>query len=1159
MSGYSDVGGQNSVISLGYGKWGPPNNPASDGNKWQMKAGTLMHELGHTLGLSHGGTFYKTLGSNPPDYTPTFEVNCKPNVQSIMSYVFQFDLLKQPGTGTGANNPPLYVVDFSEDPQGGHLVNTLTESSPQLTGFLSNLTYANTSWFQKTTFSGAASASGHCDGSPKAANESYSYTNDAVGNFFWNANTGSDLNFNGAATDVMHPHNEWDGSPVQNGAAPSPGVDLQQVSAVGTISTIGPGGEAGGLKPAGGGGGLKPAGGGGGLHPAGGGGGLKPAGGGGGLKPAGGGGLSSDITHEAANSYARPPDGLFIDQEEASPRKIDLSWFAPSFGQVLQYNVYRSDAGGPFNKLNPGPGTQTKFTDTVNCNAGGYSYRVTSVVSDDKGNQLESVPSNTVPASGEPVLTGCYVVPSFAPAVSNGVQAESVKVAWILQDDFYVTPPAAWASAQQNVGVTNNNLAANTLYAVGPVSTDQCVHVTQGRTLLVDKGVPQITGDVFNNAGAVFTFTWNSTDNFCAGSYKFELDLDSGQTFTSSAVQLDIDINDTNSTPHVTTVALPTGTVGKAYSDTLTEDGGTAPFTWNVMGLPTGISQQPAGSATITGTACVAGPNTVMATVMDSATPKNSGSQGFTLQINKATTTTGVSSDANPSVFQQPVTFTVTVTPQYGCVPTGTVILSDGATQIGTKSLSGGSAAFTFATLPVGIHSFTASYGGDANFNASDNNSTPLSQTVNKAVTQIAFNSVLPSPVFVGQPTTVSYTFSVQAPGAGTPIPPSGNITVTASDGSSCMAPAVLGAGMCTLSAAPTAAGNVMYAIAYAGDGNFVASGDNGNYNVYQLVFTTQPSNTGAGLPVTPAVVVTAEDSSNNPFTPFTGGITLALLPAAPGTLSGTLTQHAVAGAATFNDLSIDKIANGYTLTASPAGGVPDATSTAFNIDTFYVDNQGNFGTLDLATGTATPIGTTPVTGSTGIDLTPALQVYEYDTSNQLMQITPLTGAAGLIGTGTLPNPNNAKTGGLTTGSYFAIDTVTGNLYSIDLSSGATSSPITTSPALVPAGCSFEASLTGSASVLYYTIGSQDAGAGCTAFPDTLYAIDPTNGSTTSIGQITINGIAANGFTGSTFVGGTLYGFTSDGKEYSINPADGVTTLLTNTTATAPIIGAASQ
>src|SRR5206468_9426830 len=240
----------------------------------------------------------------------------------------------------------------------------------------------------------------------------------------------------------------------------------------------------------------------------------------------------------------------------------------------------------------------------------------------------------------------------------------------------------------------------------------------------------------------------------------------------------------------------------------------------------------------------------------------------------------------------------------------------------------------------------------------------------------------------------------------------------------------------------------------------------------------TQPGNTGAGLPVIPAVVVTAEDSSNNTLTTFTGGIKVAI-GAGPGTLSGTVTQNAVAGAATFNDLSINKIANGYTLTASPAAGVPDATSSAFNIDTFYVDTQGNFGILDLPTGRVTQISAATVPGSTGMDLTPTLNIYEYNTANQLMQITPSTGAAASVGTGTIPD--QAITGALTDGTYFGIDMVNGNLYSFDLGTGATvqvgANP--TGAAVLPAGCSPDSSLSGSADTLYYTIGY--SGANCTS------------------------------------------------------------------------------
>jgi hypothetical protein len=1230
MSGYSDVGGQNLVVALGYGGWGPASDPTSDGNKWQNKAGTFMHELGHTMGLTHGGTFYNNYKPTavPPviDYTPTFETNCKPNVQTNMSYLFQFDLLQVPGQ-LNSLHQPLMVVDYSEDSSAFPL--TENQPQPNVPGVLSGLPYATTAAFQFTGFPGVvltlssvASASGgntvytgtitggganafagkyftvagftnlanngvfvalasttttvtlsnasgvaeahaatattagvsHCDGSNVGPVEKLlTYVPfSPTSNFFWTPNTGLDINFDGNATETMNPHDEWDGTPAANGVGPSFGLDLQQISAIGTLST----GGAGGGHVSGGGGGGHVSGGGGGGHVSGGGGGGHVSGGGGGGHVSGGGGGQNENTHEAANSQPRPPSGLTIVQEEASPRYIDLSWFVPSFGKVVQYNIYRSSDGGKtFTPLASVPGSQTTYTDkTATCSTTGYQYEVTAVINNDSGQPRESVPSNIVPAPGQHPITGCYNAPVNVAVEANGVQGDVVPVTWTLTDDFYATPPAPWSSATPGNPVTN--LKASTIIAHGPMPGSCSI----GATTILSKGTPQTGASTFVNTNpstGLFTFSWD-TDAFCAGSYTLELDLDSGQTFTSSPVQLGIDVNDQD-TLRITTLALPSGTVGLAYNDPLTEEGGTAPFMWSVTGLPSGISQQPLNtSPTITGTACVAGPSNVTATVTDSKS--NSGRQGFTLQINKANTTTGVTSNPNPSVFQQMVRFTVTVTPQYSCTPTGTVTLFDGETQIGGPlSLTGGTAAFpSISNLSVGVHSITATYSGDANFNSSI--SGVWSQTVSKASTQIGFNSVMPSPVFVGQLTTVSYTFGVVAPGGGSPIPPSGNITVSASDGSSCMAAAVQGAGMCTLSPAPTAAGNVTYAIAYAGDGNFVASGYNGNYDVYKLVFTTQPSNTGVGNAITPAVVVTAEDSSNATLTTFTGGITLAI-GAGPGTLSGTTTQNAVGGVATFGDLSINKIANGYTLTASPSGGVPDATSSAFNVDTFFVDGSGNFGTLDLPTGTVTQIGAATVPGSNGIDLTPGLQVYAYNTSNQLMQINPSTGAPTPVG-GPGSIPNQATTGALTDGSYFGIDAVTGNLYKIDLTTGATTQvgAVPTGAAVLPAGCNLDSSLSGSAgspSVLYYTIGY--TGESCTAFPDTLYQIDPTTGSTTASVQVTVNGSGVNEFVGSAFVGGKLYGFTAGGQEYTVDPGTGVATSVANTTPATAIIGAGSQ
>ncbi|HEY6108659.1 MAG TPA: hypothetical protein VIV56_07130, partial [Gemmatimonadales bacterium] len=98
------------------------------------------------------------------------------------------------------------------------------------------------------------------------------------------------------------------------------------------------------------------------------------------------------------------------------------------------------------------------------------------------------------------------------------------------------------------------------------------------------------------------------------------------------------------------------------------------------------------------------------------------------------------------------------------------------------------------------------------------------------------------------------------------------------------------------------------------------------------LLFFVQPSNAVAGVAIAPAVVVRALDGSNNVATGFTGGITVAIgNNAGGGTLSGTTSVTAVAGVATFANLSIDKTGDGYTLGAS-AGGVTPATSAGFKI-----------------------------------------------------------------------------------------------------------------------------------------------------------------------------------------------------------------------------------
>ena len=97
-----------------------------------------------------------------------------------------------------------------------------------------------------------------------------------------------------------------------------------------------------------------------------------------------------------------------------------------------------------------------------------------------------------------------------------------------------------------------------------------------------------------------------------------------------------------------------------------------------------------------------------------------------------------------------------------------------------------------------------------------------------------------------------------------------------------------------------------------------------------QLAFGQQPTNTLSGATIAPAVTVRLLDAHNN-LTSSTASVSLAIKSgtgALGATLAGTASRNAVAGVATFNDLSITKAATGYRLTAQSTGlaGADSAT-----------------------------------------------------------------------------------------------------------------------------------------------------------------------------------------------------------------------------------------
>ncbi len=98
------------------------------------------------------------------------------------------------------------------------------------------------------------------------------------------------------------------------------------------------------------------------------------------------------------------------------------------------------------------------------------------------------------------------------------------------------------------------------------------------------------------------------------------------------------------------------------------------------------------------------------------------------------------------------------------------------------------------------------------------------------------------------------------------------------------------------------------------------------------LVFTTQPGAARAGSAMVPQPVVTVRNEIGGVAEQFVGAVAMAIgANPGPGILSGTSPKSALAGVATFTDLSIDKGATGYTLVAT-FPGLTSATSTSFDV-----------------------------------------------------------------------------------------------------------------------------------------------------------------------------------------------------------------------------------
>lgn len=288
---------------------------------------------------------------------------------------------------------------------------------------------------------------------------------------------------------------------------------------------------------------------------------------------------------------------------------------------------------------------------------------------------------------------------------------------------------------------------------------------------------------------------------------------------------------------------------------------------------------------------------TALASGLNSATSAS-------FDVSAAATSITINSDLpDPSRVGQnvTVTWTVSVVAPGSGTPTGTVTVTDGTASC-QQNVAGGQCILVSTT--AGSKTITATYSGDGNFNGSTSAGT--SHLVNPANTTTSITPETPDPSVVGQPVTVVFSVTVNAPGNGTPT---GNVTVSAG-ADNCSAP--VSAGQCDISF--TSPGAKTINASYPGDGNFNASSDNEPHTVNKSGTTTtitsdSPDPSGVGAAVTVGWTVVPSGAGGG--TP-TGTVTV--------TVSGSGDTCNAPVATGSCQLTISTVGSSKTITASYGG-----------------------------------------------------------------------------------------------------------------------------------------------------------------------------------------------------------------------------------------------
>jgi hypothetical protein len=460
-------------------------------------------------------------------------------------------------------------------------------------------------------------------------------------------------------------------------------------------------------------------------------------------------------------------------------------------------------------------------------------------------------------------------------------------------------PVALGASVTFTIGVSSNGAA--------PTGT---VQFLDGTTVI---------GTATLNGSSSATFT---TPALTLGQHSitavYSGDTNSSASTSAALVQ---NIKQTTTTTLTSSTASASAGTGITFTATIAAGNVTATGTVIFQDGGTAIGNggvNASGVATFTTTSLAPGQHTITAAYQGDGNSLTSNSGSVTETVLAVTTVT-LGSSADPSSAGATVNFTATVTATGSNSSTGTlsgtVTFSEGSTVLGTGALNAsGVAMLSTATLALGAHSITASYGG-ATYYASGT-SAVLTQTVQQATTATTLSSS-------ANPSIVNATITLTATVSGNGAAPTG--AVIFKDGTTQIGQGTLnGAGHASITVSTLSVASHNIVASYAGDTNNLASSSTAMAQVVQkattaTALTATPNPSSQGVYVQFAASVTGNGTAPTGTVAFMEGTTTL----GTGTLNGS-------GIATFNTNSLTM--GQHTIVAVYQGDGNNSTSSSASL-----------------------------------------------------------------------------------------------------------------------------------------------------------------------------------------------------------------------------------